>query len=176
LLCLIFRSGFWLAIPCVLERCRNREKTQHTDPRRTTRRRFTPSRRASADSRRADVGERPAAKLRRSGMPRRAMTISRSPSALLRTNGACWSGKIPGNAGRWPVLSLAVRNRARMAACPLISEFRLEMWGIVGLLRRVQCLLGIKQGVRSCGRRLWPTLAMARLRNWVVLLRVADHC
>ena len=31
------------------------------------------------------------------GMPQRAMTSSRSPSALLRTIGASWSGKILGN-------------------------------------------------------------------------------
>jgi len=48
------------------------------------------------------------------GMPQRAMTSSRSPSALLRTIGASWSGKIPGN----------VRNRARMGAWPLVSEYR----------------------------------------------------
>jgi uncharacterized membrane protein YedE/YeeE len=33
------------------------------------------------------------------GMPHRAMTSSRSPSALLRTIGASWSGKIPGIPG-----------------------------------------------------------------------------
>jgi hypothetical protein len=33
------------------------------------------------------------------GMPQRAMTSSRSPSALLRTIGASWSGKIPGTSG-----------------------------------------------------------------------------
>jgi hypothetical protein len=39
-------------------------------------------------------------------------------SPLLRTIGASWSGKILGNAGRLPVLSWAVRNRARMWAWP----------------------------------------------------------
>jgi hypothetical protein len=40
---------------------------ERTDRRRMTQRRFTPSRGASANSRRADVGDRLAAKLRRSG-------------------------------------------------------------------------------------------------------------
>jgi hypothetical protein len=45
----------------------------------------------------ADIGDRLAAKLGGPGMPQRAMTSSRSPSALLRTIGASWSGKIPRN-------------------------------------------------------------------------------
>ena len=36
-------------------------------------------------------------------------------------------GEDPGNAGRLPVLSWAMRNRARMAACPLVPEYRLHM-------------------------------------------------
>jgi hypothetical protein len=64
------------------------------------------------------------------GMPQRATTNSRSPSALLRTIGASWSGKIPGNAGRLPVLSWTARNRPRIAAWPLVSDYRLHMWAI----------------------------------------------
>jgi hypothetical protein len=47
------------------------------------------------------------------GIPQRAMTSSRSPSAPLRTIGAIWSGKIPGNWGRLPVRSC----RARKLRC-----------------------------------------------------------
>jgi hypothetical protein len=56
------------------------------------------------------------------GMPQRAITISRSPSAPRRTIGAIWSGKMPGNSGRLPVRSLRARNRSRIAAWPFVSE------------------------------------------------------
>jgi hypothetical protein len=56
------------------------------------------------------------------GMPQRAIISSRSPSALLRTIGAIWSGKRPGNSGRLPVRSCLARNQSRMAAWPLVKE------------------------------------------------------
>ena len=41
-------------------------------------------------------------------------------SALTRTMGAIWSGKIPGNSGRLPVRSFRTRNQSRIAAWPLV--------------------------------------------------------
>jgi hypothetical protein len=62
------------------------------------------------------------------GMPQGAMTSSRSPSTLLRTIGASWSWKMPGNAGRLPVLSWA----ARIAAWPLVSDYGYRMADRIG--------------------------------------------
>jgi hypothetical protein len=55
------------------------------------------------------------------GMPHRAMTSSR-PSGLLRTIGANWLGKMPGNSGRLPVRSCLAWKQSRIAAWPLVKE------------------------------------------------------
>src|ERR1700722_6742812 len=86
-------------------------------------------------------------------MPQRARPSSRSPSALLRTIGASWSGKIPGDAGRLPVLSCAVRNKARMAAWPLVSEYRFT-----------SCRASLSFDSGPAVNRFWPRHAAARAR------------
>ena len=61
------------------------------------------------------------------GIPQRAIASSRSPSAPTRMIGAIWSGKIAGNSGSLPVRSCGARNQSRIAAWPLVKEYRLQI-------------------------------------------------
>ena len=78
----------------------------------------------------ADVGHRLAAKLQ---WPRHAPARHNQFALTLHAvahDRRKLVGKDSGNTGRLPVLSCAARNRARIAAWPLVSEYRLHMWGI----------------------------------------------
>ena len=61
------------------------------------------------------------------GKPQRIVVNSRTPSRAVRTTGAIWSGKMPGRGGRLPVVSRMARAMSRMAAWPLVREYRLHI-------------------------------------------------
>jgi hypothetical protein len=73
----------------------------------------------------------------------RAMASSRSPSAPMRMIGGIWSGKIPGNSGKFPVQSCRARTQSRdrgLAFCERVE------------VPHSRCLVLRKSPSRSCPR------------------------
>ena len=96
----------------------------------------------------ADVGDRPAAKLQRAWhAPARHNKFAVTIRAVAHDRRVL-VGEDPGECSKVAGPLVGSSEQGANGGLPFDFRLRLEMWGIVGLLRRVQCLLGIKQGVR----------------------------
>jgi hypothetical protein len=90
-------------------------------------------------------------------MPQRAMTSSRSPSTLLRTIGASWSGKIP---GMIPLPSLRPPTGCRGAI--LADEKSAVEYNSSNLLCPSICLETLAFSIKKYNRQVYTLLRVPR--------------